>query len=354
MFVAVTHARSQGKHVAVVTQPRLLAPVTERHVSQQTALRAMLSQQFSGDAAVIHIDMSDAVDLTNPAFCYDGMHLTVDGNARRGRGARARARARHSTGTGNDWMNRLPGAWWHVAALLVVLTGVAALAPEPWYRTDREQYQRLGQDVLQQDCSSLHCSRALLAAIIERLPGPSILKWKAFAVIGNTVAAAAVAILSIQLGLPPTAAVKAMWLSGLGFGGLFTLFDPYSVDPLMFALGPVLTTLLLKGRLKTAGVISAVGVLTKEFAAAPLWIGTVAAAMARRWFDALKTGTVAFAVTTLWLVWQVGLAVGLNYSYGGNPSADLVGGGYSGTGSTNSVRASRSARCSLSTARCTP
>ena len=225
-------------------------------------------------------------------------------------------------------MNGLPRAWWHVAALLLVLSVVAALAPEPWYDTDRGLYQKLGRDIVQQDCSSLHCSRALLAAIIERLPGPSIPKWKAFAVIGNTGAAVAVAVLSIQLGLSPHAAVKAMWLSGLGFGGLFTLFDPYSADPLMFALGPVLTSLLLRGRLKTAGVISAVGVLAKEFAAAPLWIWAAAAVLAQRWFDALKTGTVAFAVTTLWLVWQVGLVVGLNYSYGGNPSADILGGGY--------------------------
>jgi hypothetical protein len=225
-------------------------------------------------------------------------------------------------------MNRLPGGWWHVVALVLVLTSVAALAPEPWYQTDREHYQELGRDIVQQDCSSLHCSRALLAAIIERLPGPSIPKWKAFAVIGNVWAAGAVGILSLQLGLTPTAAVLALWLSGLGFGGLFTLFDPYSADPLMFALGPVLTTLLSRGRLETAGVLSAIGVFAKEFAAAPLWIATAAAALARRWFEALRTGTVAFAVTTLWLMLQVGLVVGFNYSYGGNPSADLLGGGY--------------------------
>jgi hypothetical protein len=217
---------------------------------------------------------------------------------------------------------------WHVAALLLVLTSVAALAPEPWYQTDREHYQELGRDVVQQDCSSLHCSRALFAAIIERFPGPSIPKWKAFAVIGNTWAAGAVALLSLQLGLTPTAAVFAMWLSGLGFGGFFTLFDPYSADPLMFTLGPLLTTLLLRGRLEAAGLLSAIGVFAKEFAAAPLWIGTAAAMLARRWFEALRAGTVALAVTTLWLVLQVGLVVGFNYSYGGNPSADLLGGGY--------------------------
>jgi hypothetical protein len=84
MFAAVTQARSMGKQVAVVTQPRLMAPVTERHESQQAALRAMLAQQFSGDDGVTHVDMSDAVALSDPAFCYDGMHLTADGNARLG------------------------------------------------------------------------------------------------------------------------------------------------------------------------------------------------------------------------------------------------------------------------------
>jgi lysophospholipase L1-like esterase len=84
MFAAVTQARSMGKQVAVVTQPRLMAPVTERHESQQAALRGMLAQQFSGDGSVAYIDMSDAVALSNPAFCYDGMHLTAEGNARLG------------------------------------------------------------------------------------------------------------------------------------------------------------------------------------------------------------------------------------------------------------------------------
>jgi hypothetical protein len=225
-------------------------------------------------------------------------------------------------------MNRIPGVWGHVGALFVLLVIVAAVAPDPWYGTDREHYQELGRDVVQQDCETLHCRRALFAAALERLPGPSIPKWKAAAVLSNTWAAAAVASLAGALGLTPRAAIIALWLSGVGFGGLFTLFDPYSADPLMFALGPALMTWLVRGQIARAGVLSAVGVLAKEFAAAPLWIWAGAAVLGRRWVDAARAGTVALAVTTLWLVVQVALAVALNYNYGGNPSADFLGGGY--------------------------
>jgi hypothetical protein len=148
------------------------------------------------------------------------------------------------------------------------------------------------------------------------------------AVVANTWAAAAVAVLSLQLGLPLRAALTALWLSGLGFGALFTLFDPYSSDPLMFALGPTLTLWLLRNQLARTGVVAAAGVFAKEFAVAPLWIWAGAAALARRWGVAARTATVALAVTTLWLLLQLTLLISLNYSFGGNPSADLLGGGY--------------------------
>jgi hypothetical protein len=81
VFVAVTAARAAGKHVVVVSQPRVLEPIASKHASQQAALRDMLSRKFATDAGVTYVDMSDAVDLSNPALCYDGMHLTVSGNA---------------------------------------------------------------------------------------------------------------------------------------------------------------------------------------------------------------------------------------------------------------------------------
>jgi hypothetical protein len=216
----------------------------------------------------------------------------------------------------------------HFVLMLAVLAVIAGLSPEPWYHTDREQYQQIGRSVIFQDCSALHCFRPLVPAVLEHLPGPSLLKWKTYAVLANWAAAVAVAFLTLTFGLTQRTAVTAAWLSALGFGCLFTLFDPYSADPLMFAAGPALTLGLLRGRLRGVGVASAIGVLGKEFAAAPLWIWTGASVLARRWPLAARTAAVAFAVTTVWLLLQVTLMVGFNNDYGGNPSANLAGGGY--------------------------
>lgn len=225
-------------------------------------------------------------------------------------------------------MTTIPHLWKHAAALVVTLGLIALVAPAPWYETDRTQYQEIGRAVIQRDCSALHCFRPLVPAVLEQLPGPSLLKWKTYAVIANASAAVAVAVFAVTVGLGPPAALLALWLSGIGFGGLFTLFDPYSADPAMFVLGPLLTTWIVRRRYAVTGIVSAVGVLAKEFAAAPLWIATAAAVMGRRWVDASRTATLAFAVTTVWLLLQVALMVGFNNSYGGNPSANLFGGGY--------------------------
>jgi hypothetical protein len=225
-------------------------------------------------------------------------------------------------------MSRLPQGWLHLVAIAAVLGVTAALTPEPWYETDRATYQDIGRHVILQDCSSLHCSRIFVPSILESLPGPSIAKWKTYAVIFNTWAAAEVARFALSVALSPRAALFAMWLSAVGFGSLFTLFDPYSADPLMFALGPLLARWLVEQRYGIAGIVSAIGIFAKEFAAAPLWIAMGASIFARRWADAARTGAVAFAVTVLWMLLQAVLIIGFNNSYGGNPSADLLGGGY--------------------------
>lgn len=84
VHLAVAEARSRGTRVAVVTQPGLFPPMRERHVAQQDALRAMLRRDFAEDAGVTYVDLSGAVDLQDPALCYDGMHLTAAGNQQAG------------------------------------------------------------------------------------------------------------------------------------------------------------------------------------------------------------------------------------------------------------------------------
>jgi hypothetical protein len=230
----------------------------------------------------------------------------------------------------------------HAAMIAALLAVVASVAPAPWYDTDRPEYERVGREVLVPGCSSLHCTRKLVPIIIEQLPGPSLPKWKAFAVVSNVLAAVAVGQLSLRLGIGAQAAVVAMWLSACGFGALFTLFDPHSADPLMFLLGPVLTLLLVAGnrrpgtghppgrapRIGLASAIAAVGVFAKEFAAAPLWMAVGVSWLAGRRSTAVRVLIAAVSVTTIWVAFQLTLSTAFDYSYGGNPSSRLLEGGY--------------------------
>jgi hypothetical protein len=74
----VRFALDHGKKVLVVTQPYL----SERHRHQQALLRGMLKAAFGGNASVGYADLGDAIDVTDQALAYDGMHLTAEGNAR--------------------------------------------------------------------------------------------------------------------------------------------------------------------------------------------------------------------------------------------------------------------------------
>jgi hypothetical protein len=216
----------------------------------------------------------------------------------------------------------------HFAILAIVLGVVAALAPAPWYLTDRDNYEQLGRQIVVPDCSSLHCFRMLVPILIEQTPGPSLFKWKAYAVVGNAGAAVAVARLSLLFGLSPRAAMLAMWMSALGFGSLFTLFDPHTADPLMYLLGPVLVILLVTSRVGHASVIGAIGIFAKEFAAAPLWMAAIVAWLDGRRRAMVRTAVAALSVTVLWMAFQLSFTAALDYSYGWSPSAQLLSGGY--------------------------
>ena len=69
----------------------------------------------------------------------------------------------------------------HALALVAVLGVVAATQP-PSSSSDRGIYQRIGREVVIRDCSDIHCFRPLVAAVLEHLPGSSLVKWKTYAV----------------------------------------------------------------------------------------------------------------------------------------------------------------------------
>ena len=216
---------------------------------------------------------------------------------------------------------------WHFAAMLAILGIVAWLSPPP-FPTDQLMMEHVGQGVIIPGCSDLNCFRMLVPATVELFPGPSLPRWRAYAVLANAAAAVATGRLALALGLTPRAATLAIWLSALGAGSFSTINHPYNADPLVLFFAPVTTLFLLGGRAAAAGVLASVGIFAKEFAAAPLFIAAGAAALGREW-SAFRRGLVlAVGVTGLWVCLQLVLMAAFQYSYNQNPSSRPLEGGY--------------------------
>src|SRR6185436_17767927 len=153
-----------------------------------------------------------------------------------------------------------------------------------------------------------HCYRLLPAPLIEHLPGPSLVKWRAYSVLTNAAAAIALGRLCLVLGLSSRAAGVATWIAAFGFGPMQSVFDPYTSDPVMYLLAPLMMADLMAERLGRPTLVGSLGVISKEFAAPPLWIYALLSALRRRCQTALMTL--------------------YNYSYGNNPSVNLLTGAY--------------------------
>jgi hypothetical protein len=78
IHAAVDTALRKGKQVLIVTEPYL----SDKHVAQQNALESALRARFSGQPRVRYLNLGRAVDLRDKSLCWDGMHLTAEGNRR--------------------------------------------------------------------------------------------------------------------------------------------------------------------------------------------------------------------------------------------------------------------------------
>jgi hypothetical protein len=218
---------------------------------------------------------------------------------------------------------RLAAIW----GLFAVTLGLVAYAsPLPQRVTDRDVYEATAAHGVVVDCSDIHCFRVLVPWLLGPLPGASIVRWKAYAVVANAAAGVAVFALCLTLGFERRSAFFAAIASAFGFGSQYTLHDVYSSDPLMYFLGPFLTNQLMNGRVAFAGTVGAIGVLAKEFAAAPFYLMTWCLAVERRWRDAARVFVAANAVFIVWMLMTLTLMLRFNYTYAGSASADLGGG----------------------------
>ncbi len=213
--------------------------------------------------------------------------------------------------------------WTGFAACLVLLGLIALASPTPDRVTDQDVYEATAARGVVPDCGDLQCFRVGVAWVLGALPGPSRPKWKAYAVVCSAAVAIAMLPWCLSLGLSPRAARLAAVLSAFGFGSLYTLHDPYTSDPLMYLLGPFIASETLGGRVVVAAVAGSLGVMAKEFAAAPLYIVAGYQAIERRWTEALRSLAGANAAFLAWLLLTLTLMLRFNYSYSGSASTDL-------------------------------
>ena len=71
-------ALAKGKHVLIVTEPY----IADAHVEQQAQLQGMLSVRFANEPRLRYVNLGGLIDLSDAALCWDGMHLTEEGNRR--------------------------------------------------------------------------------------------------------------------------------------------------------------------------------------------------------------------------------------------------------------------------------
>jgi lysophospholipase L1-like esterase len=78
-MVAVSDlALAKGKRVLIVTEPY----ISDDHVEQQFELERLLRLRFAAEPRLRYLNLGRAVDLRDASLCWDGMHLTAEGNRR--------------------------------------------------------------------------------------------------------------------------------------------------------------------------------------------------------------------------------------------------------------------------------
>lgn len=214
------------------------------------------------------------------------------------------------------------------ALLASPLAAIAALSPAPWWPTDRDIYLRVGEEWLIPGCTDFHCFRVLVPWVIERFPGDAMLRWKVYAVLCQAGAGVVMAQLVTALGARERAARQVAWMTALGSGALYTLFDPHSGDPLMHVLAPLAMLALVRNRLASAGIATVAGVFAKEFVVVPAVVVGLTRAQQYRLREAARVLAIAAGATVVWMAWQLTLRWGLGYTSGATRSAEFGLGSY--------------------------
>jgi hypothetical protein len=133
---------------------------------------------------------------------------------------------------------------------------------------------------------------------------------------------------AMRWGVSSASARMVGWMTALGSGACYTLFDPYSSDPLMHLLGPAVMLAIDRHHVAAATAVSAVAVMGKEFAALPLAISAATRGIQQRWPEMRRLTIAALFVIAIWIGWQIFARWQWHYVTGPTYSADVTMGGY--------------------------
>jgi lysophospholipase L1-like esterase len=78
VYEAAQMALQSGQRVLIVTEPY----ISDQHVAQQKVLEAMIQMRFPNQPHLRYLNLGSTVDLGDKSLCWDGMHLTEEGNRR--------------------------------------------------------------------------------------------------------------------------------------------------------------------------------------------------------------------------------------------------------------------------------
>jgi hypothetical protein len=215
-----------------------------------------------------------------------------------------------------------------LAALIAALTVMAWLAPRFPFSSP---YEATADRTIIPGCSEVQCFRVIVPWILGLLPLPSVIKWKAFAVVFDVAAATAVFDLCVTFGLSRRVATTGLALTAFGFGPMFALWDPFNADPLMFYLGPAVTKWLIEERFARAALVTCVTVLAKEFVVMAVAVFAVWAAWTRQRRAARLAFLTAGIAFLCWAGFQLAMMSVFDYSYAGvgtAPATRLLSGSF--------------------------
>ena len=160
-----------------------------------------------------------------------------------------------------------PGPALAVALAALTLAVVAALVPATPPRGklgDGDHYALMAEHPFDEVAESPYAQRLGVPLLVAALPFSTKTGFLVVTVVSLLAAAALVALVALELGVPPAGQAAAGTLAAASYIGVHGLYNPYYVDPPTLALTALAILLALRGSCLWFAAVLAVGVTVKE------------------------------------------------------------------------------------------